>query len=223
MHRMVCTRPHFGLHFGPHLGTGLWIGMVVIIITGCRSTVRITNTTESASQQLLLNSTADAVIRSFDFSPLAGRLCYLDTSGLGDTGKGYVNYRIREEMGCSGVRLAESRDDAEVVVEAGAAVYGTDSYNSSVGVTGASQIPDVNLCVGDTQFGVSKMSLFAVERESGATIWHSGTLRADSRQDIRNTFGTGPRFSGTIVHPANRVEPADSGACLIGGSCLGLN
>ncbi|TWT66424.1 DUF6655 family protein [Allorhodopirellula solitaria] len=203
--------------------TGLGLVVGSLAVTGCRSTVTVTDTSRTASAQLLLNSTADAVIRSFDFAPLCGRLCYLDTNGLGDTGGGYLVYRLREEMGLCGVRLAESRDDAEVVVEAGLAVYGTDSYNSTIGVTDASNIPDVNLCVRDTQFGVSKISLFAVQRDTGEIIWRSGTMRADSRQDIRNTLGMGPYFSGTIVHPANRVGQTDSAACSLDGSCFGLS
>src|SRR5690606_18548650 len=116
---------------------------------------------ESGTQQLLMNSSADAVICSFDFSPLANRLCFLDTTGLGKANTGYLPYRIREQMGSFGVLLAETRDEAEVIVEAGLAAYGTDSRRDTLGITDVDRLPDLYLCVDDVQYGVAKLSLFA--------------------------------------------------------------
>ena len=154
-----------------------------------------------------MNSSADAVICSFDFSPLADRLCFLDTSGLGPASSGYLPYRIREQMGVYGVRLAESAEAADVIVEAGLAAYGTDSRKDTLGITDVDRLPDLNLCVDDVQYAVAKLSLFAREKKTGAVIWHSGAMRADSYQDIRKVLGTAPRYSGTIQHPATRVGP----------------
>lgn len=182
------------------------LSAVVLLAGGCKSTVRITDSAESGTQQLLMNSSADAVICSFDFSPLADRLCYLDTSGLGKANTGYLPYRIREQMGIHGVRLADSQDAAEVIVEAGLAAYGTDSRKDTLGVTDVDRLPDLYLCVDDVQYGVAKLSLFAREKKTGAVIWHSGTMRADSYQDIRKVLGTGPHYSGTIQHSGTRVS-----------------
>lgn len=184
-----------------------WLAVVVVVfgMTGCRTTVRVTDTPQTGSQQLLLNASVDAVVRCIDFAPLAEQLVYLDAAGLKETGDGYLVYRIREEMGLSGVRLAETYDDAEVIVEAGLAAYGTDSHRDVVGITETDRLPDLNLCVRDMQFGVAKLSLFGFERASGAVVWHSGPKRADGYQRIRKVFGTGPFFDGTIDHSANRV------------------
>lgn len=171
--------------------------------TGCRTTVRVTDTPQTGSQQLLLNASVDAVVRCIDFSPLASRRVYLDTD-LETVGEGYLVYRIREAMGLSGVFLAETREEAEVVVEAGLAAYGTDSHNAVLGITEADQLPELNLAVRDMQFGVAKLSMFAFERESGALIWHSGPKRADGYQRMRKLFGAGPFFDGTVEHPADR-------------------
>jgi hypothetical protein len=163
----------------------------------------VTDTPQTGSQQLLLNASVDAVVRCIDFSPLASRRVYLDTD-LETVGEGYLVYRIREAMGLSGVFLAETREEAEVVVEAGLAAYGTDSHNAVLGITEADQLPELNLAVRDMQFGVAKLSMFAFERESGALIWHSGPKRADGYQRMRKLFGAGPFFDGTVEHPADR-------------------
>jgi len=177
-----------------------------ILTGGCRSTIPVTKTSESGSQQLLLNSSADSVISSFDFSPLSGRLCYLDTSGLGEESDGYLPYRIREQMSFHGVRLAESSAQADIIVEAGLAAYGTDAEKDEFGIVEADAIPDFSLCIRGTQFGVAKLSMFAWEKESGQAIWHSGTMRADSYLEIHSAIGSLPTYSGTIQHPANRIQ-----------------
>lgn len=183
----------------------LALGTATLVFGGCRSTVRVTDSAESGTQQLLMNSSADAVICSFDFTSLADRRCYLDNTGLGKANSGYLTYRLREQMGSFGVRLSETRDDAEVIVEAGLAAYGTDSRRDTVGITDVDRLPDLYLCVDDVQYGVAKLSLFAREKETGLVIWHSGAMRADSYQDIRKVLGSGPYYTGTIQHSGTRV------------------
>ena len=185
--------------------TGLLLVLAVLSPVGCKSTVRVTDTAQSGTQQLLLSSSADAVICSFDFTPLAGRLVYLDTTNMGTASAGYVAYRIREQMGTYGVRLADSQEAADVIVEAGMAAYGTDSRKDSAGITDVDRLPDFYVFVQDVQYGVAKLSLFAREKSTGEVIWHSGTMRADSYQEIRKVLGGRPRYSGTIQHPATRV------------------
>jgi len=183
-----------------------WLaGVAVIGVSGCRTTVRVTDTPQAGSQQLLLNASVDAVVRCIDFFPLAERRVYLDAANLKEIGDGYLVYRIREAMGLSGIYLAESRDEADVIVEVGLAAYGTDSQQDVFGVTETDQFPELNLCVRDTQFGVAKLSMFAVEQETGRLIWHSGPKRADGYQLMRKVFGVGPLFEGSVKHPANRV------------------
>ncbi|TWU65271.1 DUF6655 family protein [Crateriforma conspicua] len=178
---------------------------------GCRSIVHSTDTSATGSQQLLLSSSVDSVVCSFDFQPLLGRRCYLDTRSLGAEKDGYVTYRIREQMISQGVRLVDSSDDADVVVEAGLAAYGTDSQYDDIGITDVDALPDVHLCIRGTQYGVAKLSMFAWEKESGAAIWHSGMMRADGYQEYRKCLGTGPYYSGTIQHSANRIDRARLG------------
>lgn len=184
-------------------------GLSIVGLAGCRSSISVTNTDASGSQQLLLNNSADSVICSFDFSPLAQRLCYLDTSGMGDEKDGYIRYRIRQRMITQGVRLTESRTDAEVIVEAGLAAYGTDSEKNDVGIVDVDSLPDIHLCIRGTQYGVAKLSMFAWERESGAAIWQTPVMRADSYQVVRTVFGLRPAYSGSIQHSANRVQVQD--------------
>ena len=185
-------------------------GVAAVFASGCSTNVAYTTTGASGSQQLLLNSSADAVICAFDFSPLTNRLCYLDTTGLGSKSDGYLPYRIREQLSLHSVRFADSRDQAEVIIEAGLAAYGTDAEKNDIGIVEADAIPDIHLCIRGVQYGVAKLSMFAWEKETGETIWHSGMLRADSYLEIRSSLGSPASYSGTIQHSANRFPRVQS-------------
>jgi len=105
-----------------------------------------------------------------------------------------------------GVRLAELREDADVIVEAGLAAYGTDSQKDEFGITESDALPDLHLCIRDTQYGVAKLSMFAWEKETGHAVWQTPVMRADGYQEIRSVLATGPYYSGTIEHLADRIE-----------------
>ncbi len=143
---------------------------------------------------------------SINFGPLFGRNCFFDTGGLGDESDGYVTYRIRKELIANGVRLAESRGQADVIIEAGLAAYGTDSQTDKAGIIDANAIPDLFLVVRGKQFAVAKLSLFAWEKASGIVIWQTGPMRSDNYQENRKVLGLGPFYSGTIQHPATQFK-----------------
>lgn len=182
-----------------------WLPLLALSCTlGCSTTIPIVNTTRTGTQQLLVNSSADAVICAIDFSPLSGQLCYLDTTGLGEASDGYVEYRIRKQMIRHAVKLSATADAADVVVEAGLAAYGTDSQLKVTGIADSSSVPDLQFCDEGRQFGVAKLELFAWERETGALLWESQTFRADNYLQHRRVFGCRTRYSGSVIHPANK-------------------
>ncbi len=182
------------------------VGLCAALLTGCRSQAHITDTAQSGSEQLLLSTTADSVIRSIDFHPLAHHKVYLDASKVGSQGNGYLAYRIREELGRCGAHLVETADDADVVVEVGVGAYGTDSINQTFGISGADRLPDINFAVSDTQYATSQLSMSAYDRATGQAIWHAGPLRADGVIRQRRVLGTGPYYSGTVEHPESRIR-----------------
>lgn len=181
--------------------------------TGC-GTIRVTDTDRTATEQLLLTTSWDSAIRAVDFRPLVGPPVYLDTSHLQGVDDGWMIYRIREAMARQGVRLVDDAESAVAVVEAGAAAYGTDSNSSMIGipsngvvgaVAGARgmQIPEMSLAKKSEQYGVSRLALFARDRQSGRIVWESGTIGADAY--LKNTTILGVPFRrGTIEHPSDR-------------------
>jgi hypothetical protein len=182
------------------------VGVVATALAGCTSTIRVTDSTRAGTQQLLQNSAFDGAIDSVDFGPLAGSSVFVDTSGLESDAKGYPTFRIREALVDHGATLAASRDAAQVVLEVGTAAYGTDSEKSSLGLTGNLQLPDLTIRQRDDQYGVTQVSMFAYERESGLPVWKSGPIRCDSWHRQQYLLGTGPYRAGSIRHPATSAD-----------------
>ena len=187
--------------------------LVALLGTGC-GTIHMTDTSRSATEQLLLTSAWDSAIGAVDFRPLAGPPVYLDTTNLEGVDTGWMTYRIRESMARQGVRLVDDPEEAVAVVEAGAAVYGTDSTSALLGipsngvvgaVAGARGIdmPEVSLAKKTEQYGVSRLAMFARDLESGRIVWESGTIDADSYLKSVSVLGM-PMRSGTITHPSDR-------------------
>lgn len=115
-------------------------------------------------------------------------------------------YRIREQLITSGVRLADSRDESDVIIEAGLSAYGTDSQTDKTGILGTNALPDVYLFIRNHQYAVAGLSMFAWEKESGAAVWQTGPIRAHNFQENRKVLGTRPFYSGIIEHPAEQFS-----------------
>ncbi|QDV38792.1 DUF6655 family protein [Tautonia plasticadhaerens] len=181
--------------------------------SGCGS-IRMSDTSRTATEQLLLTQAWDTAIGAVDFGPLVGPPVFLDTENLSGVDTGWMTYRIRESMARQGVILVDDREEAVCVVEAGAAVYGTDSSSCLIGMpsngivasaAGARglELPEVALAKKTEQYGVSRLAMFARDLPSGKIVWESGTVQADSYLKNASILGL-PMRSGTIEHPADR-------------------
>jgi hypothetical protein len=195
------------------LAATLLLGAGSVSITGCGS-IRVTDTPRSATEQLLLTQSWDRAIGVVDFRPLVGPPVYLDTANLSGPDKGWMVYRIRESMARQGVILVDEQDDAVCVVEAGAAVYATDTNSHLIGMpsnnlaglaAGAQGItlPEVALAKKTEQYGVTRLAMFARDLPTGKIVWESGTIDADAFLKNSSVLGV-PMRSGTIEHPSDR-------------------
>ena len=74
---------------------------------GC-GTTRITDTTRTATEQLLISNAIDQSVDRLDFRPLAGKPIFFDTQYLdGVVDKGYLISTIRQHLLASGCLLQE--------------------------------------------------------------------------------------------------------------------
>jgi hypothetical protein len=190
-------------------GGGVLFPLLLYLASGC-GTTRVTDTTRTATEQLLISNSIDNSVSRLDFSHLAGKRVYLDPQYLdGITDKGYLISSLRQQLLASGCLLQEDRNKATYVVEARAGSVGTDRSDMLIGIPQMSipsvlpgipgaMIPEVALAKKSNRRAVAKVAVFAYNRISGDPIWQSGTMQAVSYERDRWLCGTGPFRRGTL-------------------------
>jgi hypothetical protein len=179
-------------------------------LAGC-GTTRVSDTSRTATEQLLISHSIDDTVSHLDFRMMAGKPVYLDAQYLdGVTDKGYLISSLRQHLLACGCLLQEERKKATYVVEARAGSVGTDRNDMLVGIPQMSvpsvmpgipggMIPEVALAKKTNRRAVAKIAVFAYDRTSGDGVWQSGVIEATSREQNNWLFGAGPFQRGTLI------------------------
>ncbi|MGL5097297.1 MAG: DUF6655 family protein [Planctomycetia bacterium] len=182
--------------------------VVALAVVGC-GTTRMTDTSRSATEMLLVSHSIEESVGRIDFSPLAGKAVYFDEKPLdGVTDKGYVASCLRQHLLAAGCQLVEEKPKAIYVVEARAGCVATDKSSFLIGVPAMTlpaivpgqppAIPEIPLIKSSDQKGVARLAVFAYNRATGRAVWQSGTHESTSNTKESWVFGTGPFRRGTV-------------------------
>ena len=184
--------------------------LAMVTLTGC-GTTRWSDTSRTATEQLLLSSAVDQAINNIDFSPLAGKDVYFDAQYLaGSTDEKYVVSSLRQHLLAYGCILKKTREDAIYIVEARAGAVGTNRHDLLLGVpafnlpsvgplTGMpSAIPEIPFAKATDQKGIAKIAVFAYNQETGQAVWQSGAFPVVATAKDTWVAGIGPLQRGSI-------------------------
>lgn len=177
-------------------------------LTGC-GTTRFTDTSRTATEQLLISDAVDEVVSQMDFHVLAGKKVYLEPKYLdGCTDKGYVVSTLRQHLLAHGCLLMDDPKEAVYVVEARSGGVGTDRYDVLLGIPRTqlpavvpgtpTVIPEIPFVKRTEQKGVAKLAVFAYKRDTGRPVWQSGTVQQASTAKDLWVLGAGPFRNGSI-------------------------
>ena len=150
---------------------------VAALASGC-ATSRMTSTSRTGVEQLILSTAADRAVGKLDLSGLSGRKVYVDASNFESTDKGYVVSAIRGRLGLFGALLVKEEKDAEVIAEPRSGALATDSSDSLLGVASFTvtvlgtglETPELALFKTVKQFATAKIAVHARERPSGKFV-----------------------------------------------------
>ncbi len=180
------------------------------LAAGC-GTARVSDTTRTATEQLLISHSIDNTVSKLDFRILNGKKVYLDPQYLdGVTDKGYLISSLRQHLLACGCLLQEERKNAGYVVEARAGSVGTDRNDMLVGVPQmmipsfmpgipGGMIPEIAVAKKTNRRAVAKIAVFAYNRVNGEPVWQSGVLEAVASERNSWLCGTGPFQRGTLI------------------------
>ena len=188
---------------------GRWIVAAVVLASasGCTS-VKMTGTARTGTEQLLLTGTWDDALCRVDFRPLAGEKVFVDPTYVSSVvDKDYVVSSVRRTMAEQGVLLESNKDKAKYILEPSFGAYGTDMRDCTVGMPGMTLMPSLltgaavassgssnslNFSQTNREDAVIKAILYAYDAKSGRMVWESGWLL--NAQGVRDHFfmGSGP-------------------------------
>ena len=189
--------------------------MLLLVPCGCGKTK-----SRIAREHLLISDAVDQAVGSICFDPLAGSKVFLDTQflknikGQGFINADYITSSIRQQMVAADCRLVDSRDAAEVIVEARIGTLGTNGDEIVYGIPATNALshaaamlptapslprtPEISLARKDAHSGVAKIAVFAYHRETRAPIWQSGIATSKSTAQDIWILGAGPFRQGTL-------------------------
>ncbi|HUT10524.1 MAG TPA: DUF6655 family protein [Thermoguttaceae bacterium] len=181
-----------------------------VALAGC-GTTKWTDTSRTATEQLLISDAMDRAVAKLDLRAVAGKNVWLDSAALKSvTDSPYLVSLLRQHMLASGCVLIEDREDADYVIEVRAGAVGTDRRELTVGIpavnvpsmlpvpTLPARLPEMNVATKTEQRAVAKIAAFAYNRKTGRPVWQSGVVPVESKAKNVWLFGAGPFEQGTI-------------------------
>lgn len=184
--------------------------LALLVASGC-GTTRMSDTKRTATEQLLISDAMDRAVSRLDFRALAGKTAYLDSSpARGATDQEYLVSALRQHMLASGCALKDKREEADYIVELRIGAVGTDRHEVLFGVPATkvpemaavvgvpSSIPELPLAKKTEQRAVTKLAVFAYNRNTGRPVWQSGVVSVESEAKDVWVFGAGPFQRGSI-------------------------
>jgi hypothetical protein len=212
----VGERPHPGARWRRTMQRTRGLGRIrwafaasfLVAAGGCTS-VKMTGTARTGTEQLLLTGTWDDALCRVDFRTMADKRIFVDGTYLsGVVDKDYVVSSLRRVMAEQGVLLESNKDKAQIILEPSFGAYGTDMRDTQVGLPGMALMPSLltgatavassgnsnsmNLSQTNREDAVVKAILYAYDAKSGRLVWESGWLL--NAQGVRDHFvmGSGP-------------------------------
>lgn len=211
------------------------------LCVGC-GTTKWTDTSRTATEQLLISDSMDRAVSRIDFRAVAGKKVFVDDTPLkGMTDANYLISTLRQQILASGGVLKDAKDQADYVLEVRAGALGTDRHDVLFGVPATTiptiapapglptQIPEIPFVKKTDQRAVTKVAMFLYNRQTGRPVWQSGVTPEESRAKAVWVLGAGPFQRGTIYRGTKfagdrlnipLIDPADK---TDGGSRVAVN
>ncbi len=180
---------------------------------GC-STIRVTNTTETADEQMLLTQAAAEAVAHLSVANLRDRSVYVDYHFLARTYKAspqqlFLIADIRAKLLTEGVRLMRHRSKADIILEVRSGVLAVNYSELLIGIPSITlpgvatsgipvATPELALLKNTKQHGFASVAYVAYWRKTGQIVATSGPFLGRTNRNDWWFLGIGPSTSGNI-------------------------
>ena len=192
----------------------LFCFLVVSITSGC-GTTKFSDTSRTATEQLLISSAMEDLVDEYDYSRLSGLKVFLKNANTTTDGD-YLKSLVRQQLASNGAFIKDDEAQADYIVEIAAGAVGTNRYELMYGIpettipaigtmTTATSIPEFALIKRTDQKAQVKLRMWAYNKTTGAIIWQSGVNTKSSQLRDRWIFGAGPFTTATYDNAGVRL------------------
>ena len=199
------------------VGFSLLCVLAVLALAGCADTV-VTNPARSATEQLLLSTSADRAVASIDFSAFAGKKVFLDATYFDSYDSKNAIGTIRDAVSSAGAFLTPTASAADILIEARSGALSIDYSQYLIGLpssgvpiplAGTFNIPEVALFKDQKQKSTAKFALLAYQRANGEHFFSSGPMVGKSYNNYYKLLGF-ITWTGTDIPEKKKHHPAKS-------------
>jgi hypothetical protein len=191
----------------------LVLGVLLSIIGGC-ATIRVTDPPRTADEEFLENVATARAVEQVSVNVLRDRKVFLDTTYLTASTQPsdehqYLLGELRSKMLLGGVRLVDSKSDAQIIMEVRSQGISNNRIEfllglpaSSIGgiFTGgiAAATPELAILKRTTQLGFASVAYIAYWADTGEVVASSGPFVGRTIREDWWFFGYGPETYGNI-------------------------
>ncbi len=157
--------------------------LVLALVVGACSSTRDTLPPRAATEQLLLSAAVDRAVRQLRLDIPPERKVYVDSLYVEGYDSKYATGAIRDSLLKQGLRLINTRSDADVIVEARVGALSIDERRRLIGIpdtelpvplAGQLQLPEIALFKKHQWKGIAKLAVTAYDAKTGILIDSSG-------------------------------------------------
>ncbi|MEO6436270.1 MAG: DUF6655 family protein [Tepidisphaeraceae bacterium] len=190
---------------------------MALVATGCAS-IRVTDPQQSATEQFLMSVATRKAVDQLSADALRDRRVYVDTSYLITTAfptpqNLFYVAELRNKLLVGGVRLAEKREQAQIVLEVRTggisidrleyllgipSIYLSGAAGQAAGATAPLATPELAIVKNTKQLGFASAAFVAYWADTGELVASSGPFVGRTLRDDWWFFGFGPRTIGDI-------------------------
>ena len=190
----------------PQIRAVFTLSIVLGLVAGC-GTTKFSDTSRTATEQLLITSAMEELVDEYDYSRLSGLKVFVKTANSATDGD-YLKSLIRQQLAANGAFIKDTEDNADYIVEIAPGTVGTNHYELMYGIpettipaigslTSATSIPEFALIKRTDQKAQVKLVMWAYNKNTGSIIWQSGIDTKSSQIRDRWIFGAGPFTTAT--------------------------
>jgi hypothetical protein len=199
------------------IAAALFVTVFAFALRGC-ATIRVTDPPRSATEQFLLTEATRKAVDQLSAEALRDRAVFVDTSYLISSAYPtqenlYYVAELRNKLLVSGVRLADKREKAQIVLEVRTGGIGVDRLEYLIGIpsiylsgaageaAGASAplaTPELAIVKSTKQYGFASAAFVAYWADTGELVSSSGPFVGKTLREDWWVLGFGPRTIGDI-------------------------